>query len=317
MTITYRTTLVTPQEAENLLARNKRNRAISALRIAQFASMMEQGAWYENGDAIRFDKNGDLMDGQHRLAAVVMSGVSQTFLFVEGLRPEVVHSIDTGRHRSNADMLAIESFKNSAVLAAGGSTFWKLIHGMSPPDVCPAHFLIETVRRWPSLEKWTNTFSNSGTVRGIVPGSVLVPALVYLEEVAGRPDLAAQLFHDVDTGADLMAGDPALAYRNRLIRNRVAGGRMDVSHLWPTTCRLLDAIEADERLDRMQIVAFNGPLVRPEKMAEHLKKQTASRRLSDLKGGVVRQEHTALARKVTADNRRKIGEGKHRTRVAA
>ena len=55
---------------------------------------MQNGEWKLNGKSICFDWNGRLLNGQHRLSAVVRSGVPLTTLVVRGLDPALVPTQD-------------------------------------------------------------------------------------------------------------------------------------------------------------------------------------------------------------------------------
>lgn len=112
------TIILGPDYAEFLLKRNNRNRPVSHLRVARYAKAMKQGRWRFTGDAIQIDTNGDLLNGQKRLHAVVLSGVTITVNLVTGLPPEAQRYMDQGQSRSAANQLAIEGVPNSAVLAA-------------------------------------------------------------------------------------------------------------------------------------------------------------------------------------------------------
>ena len=63
--------LITPEIAEAWLTQNNNNRPVSAGVIRKYARDMRADKWLFTGDAIRFDKNKNLIDGQHRLMACI------------------------------------------------------------------------------------------------------------------------------------------------------------------------------------------------------------------------------------------------------
>lgn len=63
--------IITPEMAKKYLQNMKTNRNISFARVNAYARDMERGAWQENGESIVFNKSGQLVNGQHRLAAIV------------------------------------------------------------------------------------------------------------------------------------------------------------------------------------------------------------------------------------------------------
>lgn len=117
---TVRRVTINPAQAEALLSRNEHNRRFSEneSRFKSLCRALENGEWKFNGDAIRIDKNGRLIDGQHRLRAVIKTGVTIDTLIVEGLEPESQQTIDTGKARSVADFLSMRHVKNAALVAA-------------------------------------------------------------------------------------------------------------------------------------------------------------------------------------------------------
>jgi hypothetical protein len=109
---------VTPELASELLGCNVSNRPIKDNVFRQYTKDMKNNRWKFNGDIIRFSKSGRLLDGQHRLLAIVESGEPQIFNLQTGLDEEVFDVIDTGKNRTAGDVLSIEGFTNTNVLAA-------------------------------------------------------------------------------------------------------------------------------------------------------------------------------------------------------
>lgn len=99
--------LVTPQVASELLATQVKNRPISHQTVKRYADDMKNGNWKQCGDTICVDKDGHLTDGQHRLSAVIESGITIRVLLVRG----VEHSIykDTGSKRTMVGNIKIAS----------------------------------------------------------------------------------------------------------------------------------------------------------------------------------------------------------------
>lgn len=117
---TAKLTLVTPETAERWLERNESNRNIRPAHVAAMARDMVAGHWQLTGEAIKFDTDGRLIDGQHRLTAVVLSGVGVQMLVVSGLRSESQQVMDTGAKRTAFDALGLrgDGTKNRVPLAS-------------------------------------------------------------------------------------------------------------------------------------------------------------------------------------------------------
>jgi hypothetical protein len=109
---------VTPEMAGAWLKSNLSNRRLDPNRLKKYVSEMENGRWKEDTfEVIKFDTQGNLIDGQHRLTAICKSGVSINLHVVFGLNNEVMNFIDTGKSRQASDVLTINGVKNSTKIA--------------------------------------------------------------------------------------------------------------------------------------------------------------------------------------------------------
>lgn len=104
MTMTYE--LITPKKAGEILARNQNNRKISKSTVRAYANDMIAGNWDEStGTSISIDENGILKDGQHRLTAIRVSGISIHMWVCRNVSNKAIY--DNNRKRSNSDQLSI------------------------------------------------------------------------------------------------------------------------------------------------------------------------------------------------------------------
>jgi hypothetical protein len=113
--------IITPELAAKWLDDNlgeDHNRPLRAERAAGFARDMETGNWHDNGETVKFDWNGRLVDGQHRLAAIVKAGLPMSMLVVRGVAPDSIHTIDMGVARRYSDVLKMNGVRNPATMAA-------------------------------------------------------------------------------------------------------------------------------------------------------------------------------------------------------
>lgn len=119
-----------PDDAKAMLERNtKGQRSISTAAVERYAIDMASLDWVFNGAPILFSTENELLDGQHRLSAIVASGEPQIVLVVTGIDPTAMVTIDAGRKRSYADSLKIRGFSNHAALATIANKNWHWHHG--------------------------------------------------------------------------------------------------------------------------------------------------------------------------------------------
>lgn len=108
---------ITPDIAREYLNRNTSNRCVTQSMVNFYAREMQCGRWQFNGDSIRFDSNGNLIDGQHRLLAIIKSGVSLDMLVISGLDSKSFLTIDQGKKRSVGDCFSISGIRQYTLVS--------------------------------------------------------------------------------------------------------------------------------------------------------------------------------------------------------
>ena len=101
---------ILPPEAESILSRMTGNRKRRKGHVETMAADMREGRWVDTHEPIAMSVDGNLIDGQHRLAAVVLSGIGQWFwVAVYHTRQTAIDlPIDRGVQRTNADLLGLD-----------------------------------------------------------------------------------------------------------------------------------------------------------------------------------------------------------------
>ncbi len=110
---------LTPAHAEKFLSRNTSNRNIRPGKVREYARDMRNGKWLPYVQAIAFDWNGTMINGQHTCQAAIESGASVKVILVKGLDPDTRDVMDTGSKRTAADALKLRgSDGNHTILSA-------------------------------------------------------------------------------------------------------------------------------------------------------------------------------------------------------
>ena len=107
----------TPAEAEELLQNKAQNRRISGPRVAAFSKIIRNSEWKDVPNPICILPNGQMANGQHRLAGLVLAGKELgtshkptiPLWFAYDVPPEVVIEMDRGRAQSLAETETILS----------------------------------------------------------------------------------------------------------------------------------------------------------------------------------------------------------------
>ncbi len=99
--------LVTPDRAAQWLKANTANRRPRPTVVEFMTKEMRRGQWVTTHQGVAFADTGELIDGQHRLMAIVASGIPQMMLVVRDLPMAAKRVIDLHQRRSPADLLGI------------------------------------------------------------------------------------------------------------------------------------------------------------------------------------------------------------------
>lgn len=118
ITATFET--VTPELATEWLGLNEGNRNKRTQQVAKIARAIKRDRFLITGDTIKFDTTGRLIDGQHRLSAIVDTDTPVVILIVRGVDPDVQLVIDENAKRSARDAARFKdlSFPNIVAPAA-------------------------------------------------------------------------------------------------------------------------------------------------------------------------------------------------------
>jgi hypothetical protein len=109
--------LITPTTARGMLELNTSNRRIKQPIVDMYAKDMAAGRWKENtGEVIKISQTNKILDGQHRLEAIVKSNVAILMHIAVGLEDSVFDVLDTGSSRNATDTFMVAGIKNENMI---------------------------------------------------------------------------------------------------------------------------------------------------------------------------------------------------------
>ncbi len=219
---------VGPRKAKRWLETQEANRKLSRRRIEFYADQMRMNQWSFNGQTITFDEEGHLIDGQHRLQAIIESGQSIETIVVRGVTDDNAQAtIDCGMGRTAAHIMQIRGEANSTALAALLKYIWRY-ENRSSQNIARNRAgnvdIMSVLERHPKARD-----------------AVRLPAGKYLREIGGclaqaafckyvlmraldDEELADAFIEEVATGVNLETDSPSLALRRSILRlNRGLG----------------------------------------------------------------------------------------------
>jgi len=119
---------VTPELAQQWLDLAGFNRSIDYAVVALYVRQIKEGLWRRTHQGVAITKSSILIDGQHRLVAVVKAGITVPMIVFVDEPEENFEFIDCGRNRSQVDMLRL-SKRNQALSTIHTSTLKAFLEG--------------------------------------------------------------------------------------------------------------------------------------------------------------------------------------------
>ncbi len=218
---------VDPATASRWLDNNQINRSIRDQRVNQYARDMKAGQWELTGEPVKFAKDGRLLDGQHRLWAIVVAEVTLTLFVVRGLEADSQSYMDTGAARTAGDALSLNGETNAALLAAAarlGIAVDTEARGGRLDRVSNAE-VFEWINAHPGMREAVASYGGKQRKTGL-PGSVLGYCAYRFSEL--DPSACEEFITGLATHVNLPERSPILALSTRLAT--VKESRITVRH---------------------------------------------------------------------------------------
>lgn len=216
---------VTPELAKFMLAANTSNRNVRDRVVTTYSRDMQAGRWHFTGEAIKFADDGTLLDGQHRLAAIVKAQVPVQMLVIRGIAHQAQASMDTGAKRTPGDAANLRGHKNGKLLSSVAKMI--VTDGARLANVTPSTAELLDIIENDTTLRWVVNSAIAGeltTLRRITSATVIGYAYWRLHAVDGFA--CAEFFHRLATLEELPAGSPILALHRRLSANEGLNSRM-------------------------------------------------------------------------------------------
>jgi hypothetical protein len=257
--ITYEQVDLTPALAADLLAKTPdHQRNVTKTHVRRLARAMAAGEYLLNPQPLILDTTGALMDGQHRCAAVVQSGVTIPVVLARGADPTVFSLVDTGKNRLAAQF--VEGSHSSIVASAARSV---LAYRLRPDggSMSAARAMITNKEILDEIKRDGEYQLAAPQVAAIRRAARITPApLLAVHVLASRnidSDRASLWLSGLETGESLVKGDPRLALRNRFIQDsgRPVSG---ITQQWVYTVKAWNAWVAGADMKQLRWRAIEG-----------------------------------------------------------
>jgi hypothetical protein len=227
---------ITPEYANELLRMNINNRNVRQTKVDALAASMKKGEWELSNDAITVSEGNILLNGQHRLMAVVQSGVPCEFILLTGVSDSSFDIMDTPTLRRVSDVLQRKGGSNTVRAEATISKYLAFLHdkengyetltrydASSPASASTRR---EKIKAWEKLgeyvSKWL-TFVDRAYTRGIslAPIAQVAALCMFLEIDMKHPEEKIKNFLEELFVADKVTNKTCLYVRKKLIRHKM------------------------------------------------------------------------------------------------
>lgn len=134
---------VTPAIASHWLAKpTTLQRRVTKSRVEFLADQIRTGRWQTTHQGIALLRDGSVLDGQHRLHAIIAADQPVTCNVTFNADPDWTAALDTGLPRTGRQFLS----KGSAAI---GTWLFRWVHGITPFEKVNYLDLIHFVEEWP------------------------------------------------------------------------------------------------------------------------------------------------------------------------
>ena len=247
-TITATVETITPTRAAELLKGNRSNRPLNQNWVKTLAGIITSGKWKLTHQGIAIATDGVVVDGQHRLSAIVAANKAVQIMVARNAPTDVFDAIDGGKKRTVADYISVlfglginDASISSAILhviaAMTGNTSGKI----SQSELC------SMFERYKSAIEWVLQYTKNHGPDGRTPTPILA-GLVWAHRY--YPKECEYLITKYIKPSYLHDGSPVFALQTAA--NRSKSSLNDRKALALKTLRVLEAVIDKESLSRCE-----------------------------------------------------------------
>lgn len=241
--------IITPTKAKEYLERNTQNyRKLDMAKVRMYSDEMKAGRWQLNGESLRFSKSGVLLDGQHRLAAIIRANVPVKTAVVYDVDDDVT-IYDVGTNRSQCQILAANGVdvrvRQNVIIGAANIIMTCKFAGITISKSKLLDYFIEHQNEWVNVD----SIIRGGKTNGLCRRSPVAAAcFILLKRGADENDLR-DFFKIANTGfpEESRESTPAIALRNYLLENSSSNYEIRATQFTATIQAFYDFIDRRRR----------------------------------------------------------------------
>ena len=216
---------ITPDFAERVLeTKNSKNRSMRPANLKRLVNAIDNGEWILTNQGIAFDQDGNLLDGQHRLLAIVKTGKTLPIMVARNMDPKIFNCVDTGAARNAADGLHIEGCTSSSKHLAAGIKVYLLYknfpRGSWTYATVPTHSEIlqeykDNLESYEQIAQNMRIYHNKFHFFNL---SVGIPMYKLIQEKNYSNEILSEFWRQFSEGTNLNIDNPILSFRNQMMQ---------------------------------------------------------------------------------------------------
>lgn len=217
--------MVTPDQAGKWLEKPAKNRKVVQRRVSMYAAAMKRGDWMLTNQGIAIDEFGQLIDGQHRLRAIVEADVPIELLVIRAAPNKSQLVLDQGIKRAAHDQVGLrEGWEVTTMHIAVAKV---MMQGMDGPGSQQRKIDSQDIqivdrfyiRHHKAVEWAVSQFNTRAVIKGVTIASTIGP--VARAHYSHDVNVLHRFCEVLATGmADRKGDSPAVVLRNWLIAGR-------------------------------------------------------------------------------------------------
>lgn len=259
---------MSPEWARSLLALNTSNRPVNARRVAELVKAINEGQWLLSHQGIAIGSNQVLLDGQHRLHAIILADKTVPILLSTDCDPNTFRVVDTGQKRTAGQVLAIESVRNAHTVAATCRVL--MAYEAVPHQLWTSHNVAYTnadIHSWflPRADALQEAVHRGVCLywRFSLVKATGLSAFIYLASSAGwEGETLDRFLTQLCDGVDLKENNPVFSFRRALINGNV--GQISVNSAKSSQALVASLIAVfNAWLQKKNVKLFRVPLFPP------------------------------------------------------
>lgn len=255
--VKFNVIFVSPELAKKFLARNKNNRPVSLSRVKEYAADIKRGAWAVNGETLIFDGEGNLLNGQHRLLAIVAAEVGAFMCVVTGVPADAFKTLDGGKPRSAGNILAMNNVANYNQAAAVCRLALAYSSGAPIRGAHAPNTRLEITEFHAANPYVDELLADCRAARSAINPTPFCAVMFLANRKRLYDGYIADFIDGLTTGANLAVGDPRLTLRNWVITEKVRARSSVLAHnVFSATAR---AWNAYARANELKIIRGIDP----------------------------------------------------------